>query len=294
MTRYRDFLAKYRAAYTHRGGVKAKALGAIDPAWFAEIQREVNWIISGQPSSNVGAKDHTTNWTRPSGVARQFSLFNATGKSDEYLSDFAPPKEVAKKLTFPELTAISRFAELFGADLINLRLNGLGASSGLSLHEESPISATPRGLSYRVRFHLPIFTTQKAKMLLDGEEFNFETGNLYFFHHGCVHAAVNEGDEHRYHFVLDCELTPKLFARILAGPMASCSHDGLLRFDEHKSAALSQGKPVYFGEFVTEAGKKITGIDYGRQIPRGSDWYRSNYPSVFRSIDRLLGRHAKT
>lgn len=293
MAKYKQFLAEYRAAYAHKGGIKVMALGEIDPGWFDQIQREVSWIIAEQPSSDVGAKDHTTNWTKPNGVARQFSLFNATGKSDAYLSDFAPSTKVAKKLTFPNLTAITRFAALFGADLINLRLNGLGASSGLSLHEESPITATPKGRSYRVRFHLPIFTSEKAKMLLDGEEFNFKAGNLYFFHHGCVHAAVNDDESHRYHFVLDCELTQDLFVRLFSGPNPSCVDDGLRRLDNAKSAILSKGVPVHFGEFVTEAGEKITGIDYGRRVPGMSDWYRGNYPSLFRPFDRLISASAR-
>jgi hypothetical protein len=285
MLTYRKFCEQYRLAYQHKGGIKAKALGRIDPAWFAEIQKEVAWIIDGQPSSNVGDKTHTTYWTQPKGVARQFSLFNATGKSDEYLTDFAPSTKVSKKLTFPNLTAIARFAALFGNDLVNLRLNGLGASSGLSLHEENPISATRFGRKYRVRFHLPIHTNPSARMLLDGEEFHFDVGNLYFFHHGCVHAAINDADSHRYHFVLDCELSPELYAKLFTGLDAA---PGFIPFTEAKSAQLSKGTAIEFGEFVTQEGKKITGIDYGRRVPGMLDWYRTNYPSLFNPIDRLL------
>lgn len=285
MYTYQEFCEQYLLAYAHKGGVKVKALGRIDPQWFEELKKEVAWIIGGQPSSNVGDEAHTTYWTQPQGSARQFSLYNATGKSDEFLTDFAPPSKVPKKLTFPDLAAISRFAALFGNDLVNLRLNGLGSSSRLSLHEESPITATPSGRTFRVRFHLPIVTNDAARMLLDGEEFHFEAGNLYFFHHGCVHAALNESDSHRYHFVLDCELTPKLFHKLFAG---ISNEPGFIPFTETESTLLSKGTAVEFGEFITEEGKRITGINYGRRVPRATDWYRSNYPSVFGRIDKLF------
>lgn len=291
MPSFRQFVSEYRRAYQHRGGLKALALGRLDPAWFAEIQREAQWIIDGQPSSNVGDKQHTTYWTKPKGEARQFSLYNATGNSQEYLSDFAPPAKTPKKLTFPQLSAIARFAKLFGDDLINLRLNGLGVSSGLSLHEESPITATRNGPEYRVRFHLPIFTNPNARMLLDGEQFHFEAGNVYFFHHGCVHAAINDSDQKRYHFVLDCELTPRLFESLFPGREGAVD-PGFLRFDEAAAVELSRGEAIEFGEFVTETGEHITGIDYGRTIPTALDWYRTAYPSIFRPFQRLFGTAA--
>ena len=284
------FLRGFKEAYCHKGGIKALALGDIEPAWFEEIRREVDWIIESQASSNVTDPKHTTNWTKPRGRARQFSLYNPTGKSDEYLSDFTSPKQVPKRLTFPELKGIARFAGLFGDELLNLRLNGLGTSSSLSLHEEDPIVPGPSGRTFYARFHLPIRTSHEARMLLDGEHFAFEAGRLYFFHHGCVHAAVNDASTPRYHFVLDCELTASLFDRLFPGSTRPAPDRGFLPLDEVQARELCVGTPMQFGEFVTVTGRKITGIDYGRRVPSAAQWYRANYPSLFRPIDRLLQR----
>jgi len=286
---YGAFIREFRRAYQHRGGIKALALGKLDPAWFRQIQDEMRWVINSQASSDVGAKSHTTNWTRPIGEARQFSLYNPTGKPDEYLSDFAPPAKVGKKLVFPHLEATTRFAKLFGDDLWNLRLNGLGKSSKLSLHEEDPIEAQRTGRTYKARFHLPIFTSYKAEMLLDGESFSFDEGKLYFFHHGCVHAAVNNDDKPRYHFVLDCLLTPTLYARIFPGQNLAVD-PGYNRYSPEEARSLVPGKPSPVDIFVTESGKEMRTLDYGRPVPGMIAWYRKNYPSAFRPLDALLGR----
>lgn len=284
---YSEFIREFCLAYQHRGGIKTLALGTLDAAWFAKIQEEMRWVIDSQASSNVAAKDHTTNWTRPIGEARQFSLYNPTGKPDEYLSDFAPPAKVGKKLVFPQLEATSRFARLFGVDLWNLRLNGLGKGSKLSLHEEDPIEAQRAGRTYKARFHLPIFTSPRAEMLLDGESFHFDEGRLYFFHHGCVHAAVNNDETPRYHFVLDCLMTPALFARIFPD-VATSPDPGFVKLSP--AAARIAGKPSPVDVFVTETGEEKRVLDYGRAVPGPISWYRKNYPSAFRPLDALLGR----
>lgn len=290
MTTYNEFLREYRRAYEHKGGVKALAMGRIDHDWFKEIQDEMTWVIDSQSSSDVTAKTHTTNWTRPVGQARQFSLYNPTGKSDEYLSDFLPPASAKKKLVFPQLSSTARFAALFDDDLWNLRLNGLGTSSKLSFHEEDPITPNKNGLSYIVRLHLPLFTNNSAEMLLDGESFFFKEGYLYFFHHGCVHSAVNGGSDPRYHFVLDCRLTPDLFERVFPGTAPS-PDPGFSRFGWSEARAQVPGKPSPVDEFVTETGQVIRGVlDYGRPVPNRLSYYRKMYPSIFRPIDRLIGR----
>jgi hypothetical protein len=290
MTNYRGFLREYRRAYEHKGGIKSLALGRLDPDWFKAIQAEMTWVIGSQSSSDVTDKKHTTNWTRPVGQARQFSLYNPTGKSDEYLSDFVPPARTPKRLVFPQLSATARFAALFGEDLWNLRLNGLGTSSKLSFHEEDPITPKKEGIEYIVRLHLPIFTNPTAEVILDGESFHFDEGILYFFHHGCVHSAVNGGADPRYHFVLDCRLTPELFDKVFPGSGPS-PDAGFRRCDWAEAWVLAPGCASPIEEFVTESGQVIRGrLDYGRRAPNSLSYYRKSYPTVFRPLDRLLGR----
>ncbi len=285
---YRGFLASYRTAYAHQGGTKALALGALEPAWFAKLQRELAGVAAAEKSSNVADPAHTTYWTRPIGEARQFSLYNPTGRSDEYLSDFAAPSERPKRLVFPQLESLTRLARLFGRELLNLRLNGLGRQSALSLHEEDPITPARFGVEYRARFHLPIFTTPEARMLLDGEQFRFEEGVLYFFHHGCVHAAQNLSDQPRYHIVLDCELTPELFARLFPGTPSPDA--GFRKYSPEQARRAAAGEPVRFASFVTEHGHVEERLDYGRRVPSWIDWYARGYPSLFRPWQRLTGR----
>ncbi len=284
------FKRGFRRAYRHEGGIKVLALGRLDAGWFAELQKEMAWVISSQSSSNVGSPAHTTNWTRPIGEARQFSLFNPTGRPDEYLSDFAPPAKVRKRLVFPELKATARFAALFGADLWNLRLNGLGKQSGLSAHEEDPITPGRWRNSYKVRLHLPVYTNAGACVYLDDERFHFAEGHLYFFHHGCVHSAVNPMEEPRYHLVLDCNLSSALFRRVFPGGGSSTPDKGYTKLSPVEAAPLERGEPAPLGAFVTEDGRTIsTGIRYGRHLPSPLDYYRKNYPSLL-PAPRLVPR----
>jgi hypothetical protein len=119
---YARFIKNLRLAYEHRGGVKSLHLGVLDQAWFSEIQQECRAIIEGSGSSDVTAANHVTNWTKPKGEVRQFSLFNVSGKSDEYTGDYGYRGDASKKrLVFPEMKGLKRFAALFGDSLRNLR-----------------------------------------------------------------------------------------------------------------------------------------------------------------------------
>lgn len=282
--RYSTFLNEIRAAYEHRGGIKALALGKLDQDWFKQIQADAAWIINHSASSDVASKEHVTYWTRPMGQVRQFSLFNKSGRSDDYKGDFGDMEAAKhKRLVFPQLAGMARFAKLFGPHLRNLRLNGMGTSSGLSAHEENSIRVTPFGPRHIVRFHLPVFTNPSARMYLDDDSFHFEEGTLYFFHHGCVHAAANPGGEPRYHLVLDCFLTPELFSDLFPG--GASRETGFRKFND--ADARLKSEPYRFPEFVREDGRVITGgINYGRRAPGFIDYYRRRYPSLFSAAQR--------
>lgn len=276
---YARFVKGLRSAYEHRGGILTLRLGALDPAWFAEIQRECASIIAGSGSSDVTAATHVTNWTRPQGQVRQFSLFNMSGRSEDYTGDYGYRGDASKKrLVFPELKGLARFAALFGGSLRNLRLNGMGTESSLSAHEEDSIAVSRFGTVYIVRFHLPVFTNDQAFIYLDDRRFRYKPGEVYFFNHGCVHAAANLGLEPRYHLVLDCFLDRKMFADLFPGhPSPDSGFQKSAPGEESLPA-----EPFTFPQFVCEDGRVITdGIAYGRKAPTVMNFYRRSYPSLF-------------
>ncbi|HVP85357.1 MAG TPA: aspartyl/asparaginyl beta-hydroxylase domain-containing protein [Rhizomicrobium sp.] len=273
---YRDFVSGIRQAYQHTGGIKTLCLGSFDKDWFQQIQAECAWIIKNAGSSDVTMAGHVTNWTRPTGQVRQFSLFNDTGNSADTKGDYGYLGDARRKrLVYPNLPALSRFASMFQPALRNLRLNGMGLKSALSAHEEESISISRFGPRYIVRFHAPIFTNPNAFVYLDDERFHFEEGKLYLFHHGCVHAASNTGQDLRYHLVFDCFLDRALFERIFPGtPSPDVGYE--------KDCQPVHGESFHFENFVKEDNSVITGdIAYGRRAPGLMTYYRRRWPSVF-------------
>lgn len=273
---YRNFVGGIRKAYQHIGGIKTLKLGSFDKEWFQQIQAECSWIIENAGSSDVTAPQHVTNWTRPTGQVRQFSLFNDTGNSADTKGDYGYLGDARKKrLVYPDLPGLARFTRMFQPSLRNLRLNGMGLKSALSAHEEESISASRVGPRYIVRFHAPIFTNPDAFVYLDDERFHYEEGNLYFFHHGCVHAASNAGQDLRYHLVFDCFLDRGLFERIFPGTPSPDA--GFV-----KTGEPLVGEPHHFDNFVKENKSVISGnIAYGRRAPDLMTYYRRRWPSVF-------------
>lgn len=276
---YGGFVSNIRKAYQHTGGIKTLRLGKLSDEWFRQIQSDCARIIETSGSSDVTEKTHVTNWTRPTGQVRQFSLFNETGNTADTKGDYGYLGDVKRKrLVYPELQGLRRFASLFQPALRNLRLNGMGLKSALNAHEEGSIHISGFRRNYICRFHLPVFSNKNAFVYLDGERHQYEEGFLYFFNHGCVHAASNEGAELRYHLVLDCFLDRRLFDRVFPG-----SRSRFPGFDKSDDLSAKQkGEPFHFPDFVQENGRILTGpIAYGRRIPGRLDNYRRDYPSVF-------------
>ena len=94
---YHEFIAGIRSGFQHKGGIKTLLLGRLTPDWFEQIQQECSSIVASEGSSDVSAKEHVTNWTRPTGQVRQFSLFNMSGDSADYKGDFGYLGDVTKK-----------------------------------------------------------------------------------------------------------------------------------------------------------------------------------------------------
>lgn len=286
---YTHFVRGLRDAYEHRGGIKTLRLGRLAPEWFAAIQQEAATIIDGGDASDVTAHTHVTYWTRPRGQVKQYSLFNSSGRSDDTSGDYGYRGDVRKKkFVFPQLTALKRFAGLFGDSLRNLRLNGMGTQSGLSAHEENSITAHALGTDHIVRFHLPVFTNAAAYIHLDDERYQYREGELYFFHHGCVHAAANHGADARYHLVFDCFLDRKMFQRIFPGTPSP--DPGFMKSPPEETTL--KGEPFVFPEFVCEDGRVIKeGIRYGRLAPTALHFYRRNYPSLFKWLPQAAANN---
>jgi len=282
--RYGEFVSGITKAYQHAGGIKTLRLGELEQHWFRQIQSECSWIIENAGSSDVATPQHVTNWTRPTGQVRQFSLFNDTGNSSDTKGDYGYLGDSRKKhLTFPDLPGLSRFAGLFRPALRNLRLNGMGMKSALNAHEEGSIYVARIKRNYIMRFHLPVFTNEQAFVYLDGERFHYEERSLYFFNHGCVHAANNLGSEPRYHLVLDCFLDRDLFRRLFPG---SPSRDrDFIKMDP--AGTTQVGVEHHFPDFAQEGGHIMSGaIMYGRKVPSVLDRLRRDYPSIFRVTRR--------
>jgi hypothetical protein len=201
----------------HRGGLKCRRLFRVDAPFFEQLVAEVRRLVQSRTPSIVGPVGHVTSWTQPYGSAVQFSLLNESGKFDDYSTDHNRQR-AGKRFHYPaEFPTLQRFIDAF-PDAYNMRLNGMGNKSGLSPHEEHVVSlAHGGGVQVRARFHLPVCTSPGAEMLLDGDVYHFDAGYVYFFNNGCVHSAVNQSTEHRYHLVWDALLTQDSFHRMFRG-----------------------------------------------------------------------------
>lgn len=190
-------------------------LGKVSDHFMDALRDECSRVVLQHPPSNVNHDDHITNWTKPTGEVRQWSLFNRSGRTDDTSADFdyfnldikKPPKG------FDAIATLIRSIP----DLVNLRLNGLGPDSALSPHEEHlPLRMGSQYVGMRCRFHIPLVTNDEAWMLADEQITNFEEGRLYAFNNGCVHAAGNtDPRDWRYHLVFDCLMTERLYRTLL-------------------------------------------------------------------------------
>lgn len=201
-----ETLAGIRDANYHEDGIRCLRLLRVAPDFFRALREEVVRLCERESPSNAGASDHVTNWTRPRGEVLQFSLFNASGRCDDFSGDHVPTsvgKRFHMDAAYPRLARFIR--EL--PDAINVRVNVLGPRARLAAHEEHSIIRTRAGtIGVCARLHLPIDTGAGAELLLDGAAYHLEAGVVYFVNHGCIHAATN-GAARRIHLVWDMLLT---------------------------------------------------------------------------------------
>lgn len=236
----------------HRGGIKMQPCLAVNQAWFAAIQEDVRMLLSERPPSEVSQKAHPTNWTNPYGNVTQHSLLNNSGKTEDTTTDHDLRTE-GKRFSAPECQALLRLQAAFAGRAINFRLNGLMAHSGLSPHEENMI----HGERVRLRFHLPVFTNEKAKAMLDGEQFHLRAGYIYYFNNGCVHSAANEGDEARYHFVWDVFMDEWVEEHVCNLDSPATPAEGLRKLSPAEAAQMSLSEPWWIEDYVTYGGERV-------------------------------------
>jgi len=215
----RRLLEGIRDANYHHDGIRCLRLLRLDAARFAALRTEIQHLCAQQVPSDVRNTRHVTNWAGPFGKVTQYSLYNATGRFDDFSSDHNAScfgKRFHHKVNFPELDGLMRTLPA----LINCRLNLMGPSAGLSMHEEHSVIKAQSGLvGIRARFHLPIVTNPLAEISLDGSVYHLEAGSIFFINHGCVHSAVNSGTATRIHLVWDLLLT-RAACNLLFGDMA--------------------------------------------------------------------------
>lgn len=217
-----DLLDGLRAGDAHRGGLRCARVFRVAPSAFAELRREVAELRRTRPASRVADADHVTGWTQPSGVVTQHSLYNRSGRTDDFTSDH--DLSCRGKWFFDEATWPTLGRLVAGwPHLVNVRVNVLGPGARLAAHEEHVAFRTVDGrVGARLRFHLPLETSDAAVLNLDGDVYRLEAGVVHLVNHGCVHAAVNHGRSVRVHLVWDALLTEALAALLLGAVPPPC------------------------------------------------------------------------
>jgi hypothetical protein len=206
-----QILAGVRSGNYHLGGIRCLRLFKLEKSVFEEIQAEVIRLVDSEMPSRAGEQGHVTQWVKPTGRVYQYSLFNGSGRTD----DFSLDHELAsagKRFHFRDkYPAIAEFVDLF-PDMINFRVNVLEKDASLPPHEEHSLVRTKDGLiGARLRFHLPVVTHDQAKLVLDGHVYVLSQGEIHLVNHGCVHSARNSGSSWRIHLVWDLLLTGNAF-----------------------------------------------------------------------------------
>lgn len=210
----RELLNGVRDGNFHEGGLRCLRLLRVHDQVFEQLKAEIALLGDREKPSDVGSRDHVTNWTRPRGEVQQYSLLNASGRASDFsgdhdLSSFGKRLHVGDD--YPMLKAFIRTFP----DIINFRVNALGPGARLAAHEEHSIIRTERDtIGACLRYHLPIVTNQRAELTLDGEVFRLDEGIVYLVNHGCVHAVRNGGHERRLHLVWDQLLTRNAYETV--------------------------------------------------------------------------------
>ncbi len=195
---------------------KVYELFKTEETFFKNLYNEVIEIVEKFNPSIVTNKKHLSNWSSPEGIITQYSLLNESGKFDDYSSDHnrsINKKIFSQEASYPNLKALIKSMP----HATNFRINILYPKSCFTQHREDLcfIHKITKKPALRVRFHLPIFTNNHSKMLLNGDLYHFEAGKIYFFHNGAIHDGINQDDSlPRIHLLWDMLLTEDTYKRM--------------------------------------------------------------------------------
>jgi hypothetical protein len=211
-----EVLGGLRDGDAHRGGIRCLRLFRLEPAYFDRAVAEVMALVRDETASIAGDPGHVTNWTRPQGLVRQFSLLNLSGRFDDFSADHdlsCLGKSFHAAVRYPALASLVKGFP----HAVNFRINAMAPGARLPPHEEQLLVRTRAGaIGMRVRCHLPIVAAAAAELMLDGEVYHLDPGIIYLVNHGCVHSASNGGAEERLHLVWDTLLTREAFELLAA------------------------------------------------------------------------------
>jgi len=223
----KDFISKIIAPNYGRPGLSCWKSSRVRSDFFNHLRQDAKSFVQRHQPSEIDDDAHALRSTNPYGTARMYSVFNRTGNPSDFSADndwlykgkaFHQPEE------YP---ALAKFIGSF-PHLINFRINVMGGNSGLSFHNVTTL-VKAEGQSFIVcRFHCPIITNEKAKMILEWKEYHFEEGDVYFFNNAAPHTGKNDGAETRVHLVWDVKLTKKSWPVLFGGqaPADIFEYDG--------------------------------------------------------------------
>lgn len=211
-----ELLDGLRAGDRHEGGIRCLRLHRVEPTALAAIRREVAQLCRTNRPSDVTRPEHVTSWVHPFGTVVQYSLLNSSGRPDDFSEDHDLDRGTKRFHAAADAPELARLVALF-PDAVNVRVNVLGATSGLAAHEEHAFVRIPGGpVAARVRLHLPLETGPAAVLVLDGQVYRLAEGVVHLVNHGCVHAARNGGPAPRVHLVWDVVLTGAAYELLFA------------------------------------------------------------------------------
>lgn len=193
------------AAYQKRG-ITLIRLMRLKESFFCGLLNDCARIAADQDPSDVSSPAHGTNWTKPSGTVMQWALFGPEGTKGRSIrtpqSVFVASGDFLKQL-----------CEWIRPSVASFRLNLIGGLSSLHPHREQVvIPGTDAGkYAVRVRFHLPMITSEECRVQLNSQLYHLERGTLYYFNNGAVHGAVNHGSTNRMHLVWDAVLDKRVY-----------------------------------------------------------------------------------
>jgi len=116
------------------------------------------------------------------------------------LAEFADTPWVSR------LPAFRAVLESIPAPLRSARLMALGPGAESPLHSDTKVGL-PWGT---LRLHVPVLTLAEATLTLDGQEYCWEPGQLWYADFTRAHLVRNTGTSRRVHLVIDAMVTDEL------------------------------------------------------------------------------------